>query len=113
VALLGLLQALSEGIKIDTAILVGSFRDPLGREDLKGLFEESFDFSKIHTRARRFVFLHSDDDPFCPLEGARYLSEHVGGELIIIHGAKHFSLGTGGSQFKELPQILKILDGTI
>ncbi len=110
VAILGLLQALPEGKKVKTAVLVGSFKDDLGREDLKGLFEEPFDFDKIKTRAEKFVLIHSDDDPYCPLPGAEYLAEKLGGELIIKNGQKHFSVGTAGERYREFPLILEVVE---
>jgi len=106
VAILGLLGALPNEVVIDTAILVGAFRDDLGRNDLQALFKESFDFEKIKKHARQFVFLHGADDPICPLAGAQYLSEKLNGELIVVSDGKHFS----GPQFKELPQVLQILN---
>ncbi len=105
-----MLELLPEDVIIDTAILVGAFKDDLGRDDLKGLFEKPFDFEKIKTKARRFTFLHGADDPICPLDGAKYLTERLEGELIVVPDAKHFSLGTGGAQFTKLPEILEILD---
>ncbi len=110
VAILGIFQALPEKTVVDRVVLVGAFKDDLGRDDLKGLFEEPFDFEKIRSHARRFVFVHSDNDPFCPLPGAQYLAEKLGGELVMVPGAFHFSIGTGGERFKELPQVLNILD---
>jgi uncharacterized protein len=110
VSILGLLQELPEGTRIDTAIFVGAFRDDLGREDLKGLFETPFDFATIRSRARRFLFLHSDNDPFCPLPGAQWLCEQVGGEMTLVPGAFHFSVGTGGELYKELPILLSLID---
>lgn len=108
VAILGLLQELPPSVVIDTAILVGSFQNDLGRDDLKGLFEKLFDFEKIKKHARQFVFLHGADDPICPLAGAQYLSEKLNGDLIVVPDGKHFS----GPQFKKLPHVLQILDGT-
>lgn len=110
VATLGLLQAFPEGAKIATAILVGAFKDDLGRDDLKGLFETPFDFAKIQSRAGKFIFIHSDDDPFCPLEGAEYLAAQLDGELIIKPGQKHFSVGTAGEKYKEFPFLLEMLE---
>lgn len=109
VAILGILEALPDDTAIDTAVFVGAFMDDLGRDDLKGLFEKPFDFPKIKTKAKRFVFLHSDDDPICPLPGAEFLATQLGGELLVIPGAKHFSIGTGGETYKELPVVLDIL----
>lgn len=108
VAILGLLQHLPDDVVVDTCILVGSFKDNTGWNALDGLFEEPFDFEKIKKHARRFVFVHSDNDPYCPLEHAKYLSEKVNGELIIKEGQGHFNLEKG-SEYKQFPLILEIL----
>ncbi len=110
VAILGLLQELPHDTTIDTAVLAGSFTNDLGRDDLKGLFEEPFDFEKIRTRARRFVFLHSDNDPWCPLSGAEELAEKLGGELVVVPGGAHLNIGTAGPAYKEFPLLLTMVD---
>lgn len=50
VEILGLLQALPEGVEVDTCYLIGSFSHVLADEpdwgQLKGLFEKPFDFKK-------------------------------------------------------------------
>lgn len=107
VEIFGLLQSLPENVKTGPVYLVGSFKDELGREDLKGLFLEPFDFEKIKTKASKFVFFHSDDDPFCPLDHAKFLCEKVNGELVIIPGQKHFSISTSGEKYKEFPELLE------
>ncbi len=109
VAILGILQNLPESTIVDTVILIGSFKNNLGQDALSGLFEEPFEFEKIKKHARRFVLIHSDNDPYCPLEHAEYLSKCLDGELIIKPGQKHFSIGTGGPAYKEFPLILDIL----
>ncbi|MCB9812757.1 alpha/beta hydrolase [Candidatus Nomurabacteria bacterium] len=109
VAILGLLEALPDEVVVDTAVLVGSFKDDLGWEKLAGLFEKPFDLAKIKTKAKRFVFFHSDNDPYCPLEHAEYLSEQLGGELIVKSGQAHFSVKTAGEKYREFPEVLKIL----
>src|SRR5690606_650664 len=74
VAILGLLEALPEDVVVDTCYLVGSFKDDLGWDSLVGLFTKPFDFEKIKTKSKNFIFIHSDNDPYCPLEHAEYLS---------------------------------------
>jgi predicted alpha/beta hydrolase family esterase len=98
VAILGLLESLPEGSKVDACYLIGSFRNHLDWDDLKDLFLKPFNFEKIKTRANKFVFIHSDNDPYCPLEHAQFLSEKLGGELIIKPSQKHFSVGTMGEK---------------
>lgn len=102
VAILGLLSELPEDTVVDTCILVGSFKDDLGWESLEELFEKPFDFEKIKKHAKRFVFIHSDNDPYCPLDHAKFLSEKLEGKLIIIKDQGHFS-GEGIT----IPQILE------
>ena len=111
VAILGLLQVLPGGVKIREAILVGAFKDnSLGWESLSEFFQKPFDFEKIKSRAKKFVFIHSDDDPYCPLEGAKELSEKLGGELIVLPGQKHFSIGTAGEKYKQFPFLLELIE---
>ncbi len=109
VEILSLLQHLPEGIKVGSCYLVGSFKDNLGRDELSDLFLEPFDFTLIKQRAAKFVFLHSDNDPYCPLEHAEYLSQQTGGELIVVPGQGHFSIGTVGPQYKEFPLLLELI----
>jgi len=109
VEILSLLQHLPEGTKVDKAILVGAFRDNLGVPGLSRLFDEEFDFKKIKTKANRFVFIHSDNDPYCPLDHAEYLSRQLDGELIVKPGEAHFSISTAGEKYKEFPLVLDLL----
>lgn len=107
VEIFDLLQSLPENIKTGPVYLVGSFMDDLDRVDLKGLFLKPFDFEKIKTKAKKFIFFHSDDDPYCPLDHVKYLSEKTSGELVIISGQKHFSISTSGERYKEFPELLE------
>lgn len=102
VATLGLLQALPEGTKVDTCILVGTFNGSLGWDNLKDLEKVKFDWGKIKSKARKFIFLHSDDDPHCPLDHAKFQAKKLDGELIIKPGEQHFMI-------EKLPFLLTLL----
>ncbi len=108
VAVLGLLQHLPENVIVDTCVLVASFKDNLGSADFNGLFEEPFDFEKIKKHAKQFIFIHSDDDPYCPLDHAKFLAKKLGGKLIIKKGQGHFNLEKG-PEYKQFPLILEVL----
>lgn len=110
VGALGLLQALPTETRIDTAILVSAFKDTLGWEALKELFNPPLDPLLIRSKASRKVFLHSSDDPYCPMEHAAYLAVQISGELILAHKRKHFSTSAGGDHFTQLPILLEILN---
>lgn len=109
VAILGLLEALPDDVQVNTCYLVGAFRNDLKWDALKDLFINPFDFAKIKTKAKKFVFIHSDNDPYCPLNHAEYLAKELGGELIVKEGQKHFSIGTMGDSYKEFPFLLKLI----
>lgn len=109
VAILGLLQALPEKVMVDSCYLVGAFKDNLGRSDLTSLFELQFDFDHIKSHAKKIVFIHSDNDPYCPLDHAQYLAQQTGGELIIKPGQKHFSVGTYGEKYRQFPFLLDLI----
>lgn len=113
VAALGILNELPSDTVIDTCVLVAVFEknSPGGKwEPNKELFDYKFDLNKIKTKARRFVFIISDNDPYCPVDYVKKLSGTLKGELIITHGDGHFSVSSGGEKFKQLPIIVNILD---
>lgn len=109
VAILGLLQQLPKDVSVDTCYLIGAFKDDLGWESLSDLFEDHYDFDLIKTKAKQFFFIHSDNDPYCPLEHAEFLSKELGGVLLKKKGQKHFSVGTMGKQYEEFPDLLNLI----
>lgn len=111
VAILGLLQALPSGSMVKGCYLIGSFRNDLKWDALKELFNEPFNFDLIKEKSRLFYFLHSDNDPYCPLDHAEYLHEKIGGDLIVLPGQKHFSVGTYGEAYRKFPYLLHLIVG--
>lgn len=114
VAILGILQELPADVVVDTCILVGSFKDTdpfteTVKEACSELFTIKLDFGKIKKQAKRFIFVHSDDDPYCPLAHAEYLAEKLNGELIVKKGQKHFSVSSFGPEYRQVPFLLDLL----
>lgn len=112
VAILGLLEALPKNVKVNSVYLVGSFKDSLGNKNFEGLFTNPFDFKLIKTKSRKFIYFHSDNDPYCPLSHAKYLQKHTAGELVLIPGQKHFSTNEGGLKYKKFPELLAKIKNT-
>ncbi len=108
VAILGLLQEMPDKVRVDTCILVGAFKNSLNWSALDGLFEKPFDFERIKSKAKKFIFVHSDNDPHCPLEHAKYLSRKVSGELIVKKGQGHFNLESN-PRYKRFPLVLEMV----
>lgn len=113
IAILGLLQALPKDTTINTAILVGSFTKRMlnspSWEMLSELFEKPFDFEAIKQKSSKFIFVHSDDDPYCPIEQARDLHGKLGGDFVQLHGMKHFSKKLD-PRFDAFPELLEIIE---
>jgi len=72
------------------------------------IFDIDFDFGKIKQNCKDIVFIHSDNDPYCPLEQAEYLSKKTNGKLIVMPGQKHFNI-EASPDFSRFPEILYFL----
>jgi predicted alpha/beta hydrolase family esterase len=111
VEILYLLQALSEGINVETAVLAGSFEKPVtGMEEQHDkMFVGKLNFEKIKTKASNILFMHGEDDPWCPLEGAKNLAKKTDGELVAVSKSGHFSTSLD-SKYTEFPELITELE---
>lgn len=113
VAILGLLSELPPDTKIGTAIFAGAFTKRLSESPswgmLRELFEKPFDFEAIKQKADKLIFVHSEDDPYCPIEQAEYLCQQLDGEFVRLNGLGHFTYGLD-KRFKKFPELLEIID---
>jgi hypothetical protein len=111
IAILAILSELPENVILDKCILVSYFTkdSPGGKWELNAkLFDFDFDFDKIKKHAKKFVIVHSDNDPYGLLEDAKALAEKLGSELIIKKGQGHFNLEKG-EQYHQFPFLLKLI----
>ena len=95
---------------IKAGVLVGAWahmeETDLDREQFKDLFPpDGFDFDIIKSKVDKLIFLHGDDDPYCPLQQAQWLADQTSSEIVIVTGGGHL-----GQDYKELPELLKQLD---
>ena len=109
VEILGLLNdvAFPKDTKINACFLVGAFKGDLGWESLEGMNAE-FDYDLIKSRANKFIFIHSDNDPYCPIEDAKELSNMLDGRFIEIPNQGHFNTGFS-PKFVKFPELLDIV----
>lgn len=83
-----------EQLHIGQFVGVGFVAAPLdnrGINAISNFFSTDFDWAAIRARAKQFVIIHSDNDPYIPLSQAKQLREYVGGELIVVPDGGHFS----------------------
>lgn len=98
--------------KVKLAVAVSAWKGgvPLRYEVPNGQFDNlfppaGFDFDTINQNADKIEFLHSDDDPYCPLEQAQWLAEQLHAPITVMHEAHHI-----GSKYAELPELWQIIE---
>ena len=106
-AVSALLQSLPEGVKAKAAILVGTYKGNLGRDDLNGT-DIPFDYQLIKQKAEKIIVYHSNDDPVCPVDDAKWVAEQLEAEWILTNGKKHFAIKWDPGM-TELPELLEII----
>lgn len=97
---------------IKLGVMVGAWAEgvPNGYEpdnqQFNDLFPpEGFDFDIIKSKADKLAFLHGNDDPYCPLEQARWLADSLDAEITVVQNGHHL-----GAKFKELPELWEIME---
>lgn len=106
------LETLKENERVGGVVFVAGFTENVGYAEIQNFFETPLDLEKIKTKAKKgFVAIHSDDDPYVDLRYANTFKEKLGAEIIIKHGAKHFSGAIEGEQScLELPDVVRSIE---
>lgn len=97
--------------KIKLGVIVGAWAGGMPNGDFEeGQFDDlfpegGFNFMRIKTNAQSLAFLHSDDDPYCPIEQAEFLAAELDSPLKILHGAGHIS-----GDMTELPELWDMIE---
>jgi predicted alpha/beta hydrolase family esterase len=73
------------------------------------LFDVEFDFEAIKTHAGKLLFVHSDNDPYVPLEQARSVADGCQAELVVMSGQGHFNLEQSEA-YREFPKLVELLE---
>lgn len=98
-------------VTIKQAILVSGFARPLEPGKLEPMVQEIYNWEKIRTNCKDFIYLNSDNDPWgCNDKEGRYLLDHTGGKLIIMKGEGHMGSDSFNQPYKEFPFLLKLID---
>lgn len=101
-AILRYCETLGDGGSIGGAVLVAG-KTETKRAVLEAFFSNPLDWQAIRSHCRRFVALHSDNDPSVPESYGAVFKEKLGAQVIIQPGMKHFS---GDDGITELPIVL-------
>ncbi len=89
------------------AILVSGPSEKNNDRKIDGFLDKNFDFEKIKSNCKKFTVIHGDNDPNVPLNNAKFLSQNLNGELIVVENGGHLN---GSAGWFKLPQCLEALN---
>lgn len=100
-------------VKIRAAFFVGGFaekHEAEGEPNMDDFAAREFDWGKIRENCKNFYVIHSDNDPYVPLEKAQRLAKNLGVEVILVKGAGHFQAQSG---FETFPLLLEKIESEL
>ena len=97
----------SERVKpIIGAVLVSGPSEKTNNKKIDGFLKGGFNFEKIKSTCKQFSIIHGNDDQIVPLDNAKFLSNNLNGELVIVQNGGHLN---GSAGWYKLPQCLEVL----
>ena len=104
ITILRYLETLKEGQEIGGAVLVAGFSDNIGYNEIDSFFGKPIEWDKINSHCKKFIAIHSDNDPYVPLGHGDIFKDKLKADVIVEHEMKHFS---GDEGINELPVALE------
>lgn len=109
-AILALILAQNSLEPIGVIVAVSVFHDnSLKWEPNNRLFDVNFEWETIRANAEKLFFLHSDNDPYVPLNQAQFVADKCRAEMIVIPGQGHFNLEQS-DEYRRFPKLLEMLE---
>lgn len=109
-AILALVLAENNRAKIGAIVDVSVFHDnSLQWQPNDQLFDVPLDWTAIRNGVNELLFIHSDNDPYVPLNQAQHVATVTDSEIIVIPGEGHFNLEKS-DDYKQFPKLLDILN---
>ena len=114
---IGILNNLPKNVIVQKTITVAGFSNydlhealfkVIPKKFYKRIFKVEWYWKKVRTNSKKFIFIYSDNDPYVPVKQAMILEDNLGGKLVCIKGAKHFSTNTN-PKFKKFSEILEFI----
>lgn len=96
--------------KVEGAVLVGAYHTDLGDEKEKAshYFDDPWQWDKIKQNAEWIILFASTDDPYIPIEEARFIKYKLNPEYHEYNDQRHFSTETSNKvEFPELLEAVK------
>ena len=77
ITILRYLETLKKNQKVGGAILVAGFTSNLGYKELQSFFKTPINWKKIKAQCKKFIAIHSDNDPYVSLHYANFFKEKL------------------------------------
>jgi len=106
ITILRYLETLKQNQRVGGVVLVAGFTSNLGYGELQSFFAKPIDWERIKLHCKKFVAIHSDNDPYVSLHYADLFKEKLNAEVIVEHNMKHFS---GDDGITTLPSALEAI----
>jgi predicted alpha/beta hydrolase family esterase len=108
-SILSLIIAQNNVEPIGGIVAVSVFHDnSLNWEPNNKLLDVNFEWNAIHANAKKLLFVHSDDDPYVPLEQAQFVANNCQAKIVVLPDQGHFNLEKSDS-YREFPKLLEIM----
>lgn len=108
-AILALIIAQNNMEKVGAIVDVSVFHDnSLQWEPNDKLFDVQFDWDAIRQGINELLFVHSNDDPYVPLNQAQFVANNCNAELVMISGQGHFNLEKS-EDYRQFPKLLELI----
>lgn len=108
-AILALILAQENPTKVGGVVAVSVFHDNSLKWDANNsLFDIPFNWEAIQKNTRKLLFVHSDTDPYVPLDQAKYVANNCKAEILVIPDQGHFNLEQSEA-YKAFPKLVEIM----
>jgi uncharacterized protein len=91
ITILRYIESLRGMQKVGGAVLVAGFASNLGYDEIGSFFKKPIRWAKIRSRCKRFVAVHSDNDPYVSLHYGDIFKEKLGAGLVVKLDMSHFN----------------------
>lgn len=109
-AILALVLAENNMEKIGAIVDVSVFHDnSLQWQPNEKLFDVQFDWTAVREGVKELLFVHSDNDPYVPLNQAQFVADNCRAEMIVIPKQGHFNLEQS-NEYRQFPKLLEIME---
>ena len=106
--IISLLERSQDPIK--KAVLVGGFIEDIG-SGVAPLIQDSYDWDKIRSNCKGFIYVNSDNDPYnCDDKQGRLMLDKLGGTQVIMAGEGHFGTSEFNQPYPEFPFLIKLIE---